>query len=298
MTQANLRPQRKASPFSIAIGIVAVIAVALLSAAGVFTDLLWFRQLGFETIFVTEIVAQLVTFLLGWLVMTLLVGLGLALAWRTRPVYLKLSEASPFQAYQQMFESVGKLVRWGLPVVLGVFGGLIVARQWQVIALWLNGSEFGQTDPHFGMDIGFYIFQLPFLTFAIGYLSGALLLAALINGAVHLIYGGMRITGREIKVSKPARIQLTSLVAIYLAVQGVSLWLDQYSTVSASGALFTGVNYTACDDLCRCSRALPDHRGDRQVASIDYRYRDDGAEQFGSGWALPVDHSNIPGGSK
>jgi uncharacterized membrane protein (UPF0182 family) len=126
-----------------------------------------------------------------------------------------------------------------LPVELGVFGGLIVSRQWQVIALWLNGSEFGQTDPHFGLDVGFYVFQLPFLTFAVGYLSGALLLAALINGAVHLIYGGMRITGREIKVSKPARIQLTSLVAIYLAVQGVSLWLDQYSTVSASGITTT-----------------------------------------------------------
>jgi uncharacterized membrane protein (UPF0182 family) len=78
VTQANLRPQRKASPFSIAVGIIAVIAVALLSAAGVFTDLLWFRQLGFETIFVTEIVAQIVTFLIGWLVMTVLVGIGLA----------------------------------------------------------------------------------------------------------------------------------------------------------------------------------------------------------------------------
>lgn len=249
MTQANLRPQRKASPFSIALGIIAVIAVALLSAAGVFTDLLWFRQLGFETIFVTEIVAQIVTFLIGWLVVTVLVGIGLAFAWRTRPVYLKLTEASPFQAYQQMFESVGKLIRWGLPVGLGVFGGLIVARQWQVIALWLNGSEFGQTDPHFGLDVGFYVFQLPFLTFAVGYLSGALLLAALVNGAVHLIYGGIRITGRDVRVSKPARIQLTSLVALYLVVQGASLWLDQYSTVSASGALFTGVNYTAANAI-------------------------------------------------
>jgi len=249
VTQANLRPQRKASPFSIAVGIIAVIAVALLSAAGVFTDLLWFRQLGFETIFVTEIVAQILTFLIGWLVMTVLVGIGLAFAWRTRPVYLKLTEASPFQAYQQMFESVGKLIRWGLPLGLGVFGGLIVARQWQVIALWLNGSEFGQTDPQFGLDIGFYIFQLPFLTFAVGYLSGALLLAALVNGAVHLIYGGIRITGRDVRVSKPARIQLTSLVALYLVVQGASLWLDQYSTVSASGALFTGVNYTAANAI-------------------------------------------------
>lgn len=249
MTQPNLRPQRKTSPFSIAIGIVAAIAVALLSAAGVFTDLLWFRQLGFESVFVTEIVAQVITFFIGWFVMTVLVALGLGLAWRNRPVYLKLPEASPFQAYQQMLEGVGKLVRWGLPVGLGVFGGLIVSRQWQVIALWLNGSEFGQTDAQFGLDVGFYIFQLPFLTFAVGYVSGALLLAGLINAAVHLIYGGIRITGRDIRVSKPARIQLTALVAVYLVVQGASLWLDQFTTVTTNGALFTGVNYTAANAI-------------------------------------------------
>ena len=249
MTQSNLRPERKVSPFSIAVGIVAAIAVALLSAAGVYTDLLWFRQLGFEGVFVTEILAQVITFLIGWAVMAVLVGIGLAMAWRTRPVYLKLPEASPFQAYQQMLEGVGKLIRWGLPVGLGVFGGLIVARQWQVIALWFNGSEFGQTDAHFGLDVGFYVFQLPFLTFAVGYLSGAVLLAGLINGAVHLIYGGIRITGRDVRVSKPARIQLTSLVALYLVIQGASLWLDQYATTTTNGALFTGVNYTAANAI-------------------------------------------------
>ena len=249
MTQANLRPQRKTSPFSIAVGIVAAIAVALLSAAGVFTDLLWFRQLGFESVFVTEIAGQVLAFLAGWLVMTVLVALGLGLAWRNRPVYLKLPEASPFQAYQQMLEGVGKLVRWGLPVGLGVFGGLIVSRQWQTVALWLNGSDFGQTDAHFGLDVGFYVFQLPFWTFAVGYLSGAVLLAALINGAVHLIYGGIRITGRDVRVSKPARIQLTALVALYLVIQGASLWLDQYATVTSNGALFTGVNYTAANAI-------------------------------------------------
>ncbi len=249
MTQPNLRPQRKTSPMSIAIGIVAAIGLALLSAAGVYTDLLWFRQLGFEAVFVTEIVAQVVTFFIGFLVMTIFVALGLGLAWRNRPVYLKLPEASPFQAYQQMLEGVGKLVRWGLPVGLGVFGGLIVARQWQVIALWFNSSEFGQTDAHFGLDVGFYVFQLPFLTFAVGYISGAILLAGLINGAVHLIYGGIRITGRDVRVSKPARIQLTAIVALYLVVQGVSLWLDQYATATSNGALFTGVNYTAANAI-------------------------------------------------
>jgi uncharacterized membrane protein (UPF0182 family) len=244
------RPQaRKTSPFSIAIGIVAVIVTILLGAAGIYTDWLWFRQLGFEVVFFTQIAAQIVSFLAGWLVMTVLVSVGLALAWRNRPVYLRLPEASPFQAYQQMIESVGKLVRFGLPVVIGIFGGLLVARQWQAIALWLTGEPFGVTDGHFGLDVSFYVFQLPFLTFAIGYLSGAVLLAAMVNGAVHLIYGGIRITGREVKISKPARVQLAILIAVYLVLQGVSLWLDQYASVTSAGELFTGVNFTAANAL-------------------------------------------------
>lgn len=249
MTQTPRPQARKTSPFSIAIGIVAVIVTILLAAAGIYTDWLWFRQLGFEVVFFTQIAAQIVSFLAGWLVMTVLVGVGLALAWRNRPVYLRLPEASPFQAYQQMIESVGKLVRFGLPVVIGVFGGLLVSRQWEAIALWLTGESFGVADGHFGLDVSFYVFQLPFLSFAIGYLSGAVLLAALVNGAVHLIYGGIRITGREVKVSKPARIQLAIFVAVYLALQGVSLWFDQYSSVTSSGELFTGVNYTAANAL-------------------------------------------------
>ncbi|MFM1950454.1 MAG: hypothetical protein RL418_141, partial [Actinomycetota bacterium] len=249
MTQAPRPTQRKVSPFSIAVGIIAVIATILLSAAGIYTDWLWFRQLGFEVVFFTQIAAQVLSFLAGWLVMSILVGIGLALSWRNRPIYLRLPEASPFQAYQQMIESVGKLVRWGLPLGIGVFGGLLVSRQWESIALWLTGGSFGVADGHFGLDVGFYVFELPFLTFAIGYLSGAVLLAGLVNGAVHLIYGGIRITGRDVKVSKPARVQLTSFVAIYLVLQGVSLWLDQYSTVNAAGELFTGVNYTGANAI-------------------------------------------------
>ncbi|MEY3586755.1 MAG: hypothetical protein RJB32_51 [Actinomycetota bacterium] len=249
MTNVPGRPIRKPSPFSVAISIIAVIAVVLFSAAGAYTDWLWFRQLDFEVVFLTEIAGQVVSFLVGWLVMTLLVAIGLALAWRNRPVYLRLPEASPFQAYQQMIEGVGKLVRFGLPVVVGIFGGLLASRQWETIALFLTGSNFGTTDAHFGLDVGFYVFQLPFWTFAVGYLSGAVLLAGLINGAVHLIYGGIRITGREVKVSKPARVQLSVLVALYLTLQGVSIWLDQYATVTASGPLFTGVNFTAANAI-------------------------------------------------
>jgi uncharacterized protein len=244
VTQPAATANRRVSPLSIALGILGAIVFALFSAAGVYTDWLWFDALGYEVVFVTEIWAQLVAFLVGFTIMAIIVSVGLTLAWRTRPIYLKMPDESPFAAYQQLLESLRKVVMFGTPAVLGLFGGLVTSREWQTAALWLNGGDFGTTDAHFGLDASFFIFDLPFYVFVAGYLSGAVLLAALINGAVHLIYGGIRITGRDVKVSKPARIQLAIFVAFYLAIQGVSLWLDQYATAVTAGSLFTGVNYT------------------------------------------------------
>lgn len=244
MTNASSAPQRRISPLSVAIGILAAIAFALLSAAGVYTDWLWFRQLGFEGVFTTQILAQIAAFLAGFVTLALIVGIALGFAWKTRPVYIRMPEESPFAVYQQMIEGLRRVVMVGLPVVLGIFGGLIVGREWQTAALFVTGTDFGNPDAQFGLDPSFYVFDLPFYTLLVGYLSGVLLLAALVNGAVHLIYGGIRFTGRDIQVAKPARIQLAILVALYLVAQAVSLWLDQYRTVTTSGSLFTGANYT------------------------------------------------------
>ena len=244
MTQPAATANRRVSPLSIALGILGAIVFILFSAAGIYTDWLWFDNLGYEVVFVTEILAQLAAFLVGFTIMAIIVSVGLTLAWRTRPIYLKMPDESPFAAYQQLLESLRKVVMFGTPAVLGLFGGLVTSREWQTAALWLNGGDFGTTDAHFGLDAGFFVFDLPFYVFIAGYLSGAVLLAALINGAVHLIYGGIRITGRDVKVSKPARIQLAIFVAVYLIIQGVSLWLDQYATAVTAGSLFTGVNYT------------------------------------------------------
>jgi uncharacterized membrane protein (UPF0182 family) len=244
LSEAQAKPQRRVSPLSIAFGILAVIVFALVSAAGIYTDWLWFRQLDFEVVFFTQIVGQIVAFLIGFVIMTLLVATGLMFAWRTRPVYLKMPDESPFQAYQQLLDGLRRVIMLGLPALLGVFGGLIAAREWQTAALWLNGGLFGVTDPQFGLDIGFFVFDLPFYGFAVSYVSGGIFLAALINAGVHLIYGGIRFSGREVNVSKPARIQLSILVATYFILQGLSLWLDQYGTATSSGELFTGVTYT------------------------------------------------------
>jgi uncharacterized membrane protein (UPF0182 family) len=244
LSEAQATPQRRVSPLSIAFGILGVIVFVLVSAAGIYTDWLWFRQLNFEVVFFTQIVGQIVAFLIGFALMSVIIAVGLMSAWRSRPVYLKMPEASPFQAYQQLIENLRRVIMIGLPILIGVFGGLLASRQWETAALWLNGSPFGVTDPQFGLDVGFFVFDLPFYSFAVGFISGGIFLAALINAGVHLIYGGIRFTGRTVEISRPARIQLAILIAAYMIVQGLSLWFDQYATATSPGELFTGVTYS------------------------------------------------------
>lgn len=235
---------RKPSPLAISLGIIVAIGAVLLSAAGAYTDWLWFKQLGFEEVFITEIVARVVLFSVAFLAMGLLTWLALHLAYRSRPVFIRMPGESAFEAYQQTLDSLRKVVILGVPALLGVFAGLAASANWQDALLFLNSSEAGATDAQFGLDAGFYMFQLPFLSSVVGFVSSIFLIAGLSAAAVQLVYGGIRITGRDVKISKPARIQLAVTVALYFAAQGISLWLSQYATTTTDGALFTGAAYT------------------------------------------------------
>ena len=241
----NIAPQRNSSPAAIATIIVIVLGVAALGLLSVYTDLLWFGQLGFNTVFTTQIAAQAAVFALGAIVMSLFTWLGFFIAYKNRPIYLKFTdERDPFAGYRMLLDQLRKVIMIGLPTILGVLGGVAAASQWKLVLTWLNRTETGEVDPQFGLDVSFYLFDLPFFTAAVGYLSAALLLSGLIAAAVHMIYGGIRFNGRETKVGKAARVQIAITAALYLLVQGLSLWLDQYVTMTSSAGLYTGATYS------------------------------------------------------
>jgi uncharacterized membrane protein (UPF0182 family) len=217
----------------------------LLSVAGLYTDVLWFDQLGFLSVLSTQIFAQSALFTVSALAFTLITGLGLWLAFRFRPVYLKFAdERSPFEQYRQLIDQLRKAVMIGVPLALGALAGLAVAPNWGIVLSYLNRTPFGDTDPQFGLDISFYIFELPFYIGLVGFLSAAFLIALLLAAGVHIVYGSIKFNGRETLVSKAARIQIGVTAFLYLLTQGASLWLDQYSTLTSSAGLFTGASYS------------------------------------------------------
>ncbi|PYY62735.1 UPF0182 family protein [Curtobacterium sp. MCSS17_011] len=221
---------------------LAALVIAFFIFASLYTDYAWFAQLGFQQVLTTRWIAGTLMFLAGFLGMAVPVFVSIALAFRFRPVYAKLN--SQLDRYQQVIEPLRRAVMIGIPVVLGIFAGLSTAGRWSMVLEYFNRTPFGKTDPQFGLDIGFYVFELPFWRSIVAYSSAVVLIAGLAALAASYLYGALRFGGREVRISRAARIQLAVTAALYIALQAVSLWLDQYAALTKSNSLITGAQYT------------------------------------------------------
>ena len=224
--------------------VVAVLVIAFFVVSNLYTDVLWFTQLGYLNVLTTQWIASVVMFLVGFFGMAVPVFVSILVAFRSRPVYAKLN--AQLDRYQEVIEPLRRLAMFGIPVVLGIFGGVSTATHWQVVLQWLNKTPFGQTDPQFGLDISFYFYDLPLYHGALGFASAVVLIAAIAALATSYLYGSIRFSGREVRIQRAARIQLAITATLYLALQAVSIWFDQYTTLysASQGFLVTGAGYT------------------------------------------------------
>ncbi|WP_346057688.1 UPF0182 family protein [Leucobacter alluvii] len=239
---AQATRQRRLSPLAITVVLVVILILGFLAVAAVLAEVMWYRQTGYLPVLTTQWLAAGATFLIGFLGIAVPVFFAIDIAYRKRPVYARLT--AQLDRYQELFEPLRRLVKWGLPAVVGLFGGFSTAAQWQSVLLWFNGENTGETDAQFGLDISFFLFDLPMLQGIVAFASAATLLALIAGVATSYLYGGIAFSGRDVRVSKSTRIQAAVLATLYLVLQAASLWLDQYRTLTGSSGIRTGAMFS------------------------------------------------------
>ena len=228
--------------------ITVVLLVAALGGfflfASLYTEVLWFDQVGYLEVLLTSWGGSVAMFLIGFVTMFIPVWLSITLAYRFRPVYAKLS--NELDRYRQVIDPVRRVAMLGIPALLALFSGLGSANTWPQFLLWMNRQPFGTVDPEFGLDVGFYIFELPVYSSVISYVSTIVVLSAIGAVATGFLYGSISISGREVRISRIMRVQLGVLGVLYFLVQALNLWLQQYEALvtASSGFLAFGAGFT------------------------------------------------------
>lgn len=236
---------RQRSPLIVTVGVLIALIAAFVTFAGVWVDVLWYEQTGFTSVLYTQWIALVGIGAVAFVLMAVPVWLSLNLAYRLRPLTVRLSEGA--ERYRDAVEPMRKAIMHLGPIVVGILAAVSAANRWPIVLQWLNKTPFGQTDPQFNLDISFYVYDLPMYQLLIAQVEGALLVALLAGAAAGFIYGGVRISAnREVIVSKAFRVQIAILGGLYVAVQGASLWIDQYATLvsPSEGFLDAGAGFT------------------------------------------------------
>ncbi|BCY14835.1 UPF0182 protein [Actinoplanes sp. L3-i22] len=215
-----------------------------------YTDYLWFNEVQFTQVFSGVLVTKLLLFLSVGAAMALVVGVNLYLAYRLRPLLRPHSaEQATLERYRMVLAP--RLGTWitVVSLVIGFFAGLSAQGRWTDWMLFRNGGDFGQTDPQFKVDIGFYIFDYPLLRYVLGVGFTAVVLSVLGALAVHYIFGGVRLQGVGDRMTTAARAHLTTLVAVFVLLKAVAyvldrraLLLEQHVSPGLYGAGYTDVN--------------------------------------------------------
>lgn len=235
----------------VAIGIVAALFFGFIIVpwlATFFTDWLWFKELGFQTVFATSLVARIVLFVIGG---------AFAFAWFYGNIRFARGSGTGFPVlYINRGDGVSidisrAFTRLFLPAALFVafLTAISFSGSWLTVLKGLNAVPLGQHDPVFNRDISFYLFRLPLISGILGAFITLTFLSLLAAAAMYWLRKDITLPPKR-SVAKPrAARHLGGLLALLFILIAVRLWIVGtsnllFSTTSPAliGASYTDVN--------------------------------------------------------
>ncbi len=224
-----------------------LLVIAPLFAGGLrlVVDWLWFRQEGFRALFTNILRAQIELSGLAGVGFILVVGLNVLVAralsqhygYKVRADTIELSVLDRFTTMVRGLIWVGVLLvgygisHWGM-------------AYWQEYLLARHPVSMGHADPLFGLDLSFFLFQLPFRWFLF-HLLLVTVLACLVSAVVlYLVEGGVWATPKGPQMAPAARVHLMVLAAVVMALLAYRVRLGMYGLLFSERGVIFGAGYS------------------------------------------------------
>ena len=239
-------PRRISRRGAIIGGVILLIVVVVFSRAMAqfYIDALWYDSLGRSDVFWGQVRAKLTMFAIFFSAFLLMAGLNLYFADRAAPQQFPANVHPYVERFHEVFGQRLRFIRYATAGVLAFILALPATSHWQEWLLFRNSVSFGVRDPQFHVDVGFYVFELPFISFAIDWLFAALIIVLLLTMAAHLLNGGVLFTSSTPTVRPATRVHFAVLLALLAAVKAADYWLTRYALTNETRGFVQGATYT------------------------------------------------------
>jgi uncharacterized membrane protein (UPF0182 family) len=227
--------------------VVAAVFIGLIVVpwlASFFTDWLWFKEIGFQTVFATSLI---------WRIVLFLVGGAFTFAYFYGNVRMARGAGTGFPV---LFVNRGDGVTVDISrmftklffpaaIFLSFVTAVSLSAWWMTLLKGLNGVALGARDPLFGRDISFYLFRLPLISGVLSTLITLTMLSLLATTAMYWLRSDITLPPRRASAKPRAARHLGGLLALLFLLLALRLWVVDTSSLlfSDTGPLI-GASYT------------------------------------------------------
>jgi uncharacterized membrane protein (UPF0182 family) len=246
--------KKKLGSFKVIVWLIAIaVALLLIVLSGMsdrIQEWLWMKQVHYASVFWRILGIKYTSAALAFLVVFLFLWLNLLFAVRAifRLQGVGVDDRLVLYTKRGLKLPAGwtKAATLLSAAVIGILFAITIYSQWDVFVRFHWGSSFGQTDPIFARDIGFYVFQLPFYELLRNSLLGLSIVTLLAVIIAYYQFGVFR--PAELSGAHPDRSVSGHLSLLLLFLSAIWAWgyyLDRYELLYSSRGVVYGVGYTA-----------------------------------------------------
>ena len=221
-----------------------LLGTAIPAFAEFYTDWLWYREVGYEQVFLRALTARATTGMVTGLAVFGLLWLNLHLALRTlRSREFTISTAEGPRVISVDTRRLRSLVLAGAFIV-SIVAGLYSGSHWDTWLYYLHAVPFGRVDPVLQRDVSFFVFTLPLLEHLHGLALTVTILSIVGVLGAHVMAGNLAFDAvHGFYTSRSARRHLSLLASVLLLVLAFGAWLRIPQLLTAASGVIAGATY-------------------------------------------------------
>ncbi len=226
---------------------IIAILVAFSLFVGYYGDWLWFRSLGYGTVFTTILWAKILLFVIFFIAFGLFAWGNIAIARRqgrfTRLFKVPATDR-PIRISDIAFSEKYARYSWAAIILFFSFVmGSQASTSWETFLKFLHATKFGVADPIFSKDAGFYVFGLPLYDFLQGWYLFSVVIVFL--GVVFSYFKDQAIglQGNHFEVNQKARVHLAILGGLFFLGIALVFRLNLYDLMYSNAGVAYGASY-------------------------------------------------------
>ncbi len=235
-----------------AIIVVALIVLSLLD--NFFVNLLWFRELGYRSVYVKMLAAQFAIFGIIWVVTFIPILVSALFAVRfshergERLRVVRRPDDMVEVNLPELIRTLGERVPWrliatGAAALLALFVAQGESAAWDIYLKAYYAVPFGRIEPAFGHDVGFYIFTVPLLEDWRDLFMLVLILTTALSAAIYWVRGGLDFRESPPRISQAAAGHLSVLLGVFFLQRAFNYWLARFALLLHGNGVVFGVRY-------------------------------------------------------